>query len=171
MEFHNIFDCARGESKLRDNSTLACPNFQTKAFGEETRNETTKNRTQHDQGSLNKRSACSMYFWLLHWLLIKGASGELLSDCIPSKRLSKACLEKLLEAVEILEYNSNCSDLNFQIIPVFGLNSRFNKRMIMCRHESYRRSLIMRVLQLNTQNSRRRKTKCSQSKKEFRLYT
>ena len=170
MEFHNIFDCARGESKLRDNSTLACPNFQTKAFGEETRNETTKNRTQHDQGSLNKRSACSMYFWLLHWLFIKEASEELLS-AIPSKRLSKASLEKLLEAVEILEYNSNCSDLNFQIIPVFGLNSRFNKRMIMCRHESYRRSLIMRVLQLNTQNSRRRKTKCSQSKKEFRLYT
>ena len=113
MEFHNILDCGRGESKLRENSTLACPNFQTKAFGEETRNETTKNRTQHDHGSLNKRSACSMYFWLLHWLLIKGASGELLSDCIPSKRLSKACLEKLLEAVEILEYNSNCSDLNF----------------------------------------------------------
>ena len=110
MEFHNIFDCARGQSKLRDNSTLACPNFQTKAFGEETRNETTKNRTQHDQGSLNKRSACSMYFWLLHWLLIKGASGELLFH---SKKKSKACPEKLLEAVKLLEYNSNCSDLNF----------------------------------------------------------
>ena len=54
MEFHNILDCARGESKLRENSTLECPNFQTKAFGEETRNETTKNRAQHDQGSLNK---------------------------------------------------------------------------------------------------------------------
>ena len=54
MEFHNILDCARGESKLRENSILACPNFQTKAFGEETRNETTKNRTQQDQGSLNK---------------------------------------------------------------------------------------------------------------------
>ena len=170
MEFHNIFDCARGESKLPDNSTLTCPNFQMKAFGEETRNETTKNRTQHDQGSLNKRSTCSMYFWLLHWLLIKGASGEFFLTA-SLKRFSKACLEKLLEAVELLEYNSNCSDLNFQIIPVFGLNSRFNKRMIMCRNESYRRSLIMRVLQLNTQSSRRRKTKCSQSKKEFCLYT
>ena len=166
MEFHNILDCARGEWKLRENSTLACPNFQTKASGEETRNETTKNRTQHDHGSLNKLLASAL-------ALYQRSQRELLSDCIriPSKRLSKACLEKLLEAVEILEYNSNCSDLNFQIIPVFGLNSRFNKRMIMCRHESYRRSPIMRVLQLNTQNSRRRKTKCSQSKKEFRLYT
>ena len=62
MEFHNILDCARGESKLRENSTLACPNFQTKAFGEETRNETTKNRTQHDQRSLNKQSACSINY-------------------------------------------------------------------------------------------------------------
>ena len=115
MEFHNILDCARGESKLRENSTLACPNFQTKAFGEETRNETTKNRTQHDHGSLNKRSACSMYFWLLHWLLIKGASGTFRLHPFKKKkkRLSKACLEKLLEAVELLEYNSNCNDLNF----------------------------------------------------------
>ena len=130
MEFHNkimwnsrivckeiwnsiIFLTVHVENRSFEIIPHACSNFQTKAFGEETKNETTKNRTQHDQGSLNKRSACSMYFWLLHWLLIKGASGELLSDCIPSKRLSKACLEKLLEAVEILEYNSNCSNLNF----------------------------------------------------------
>ena len=78
-------------------------NFQTKAFGEETRNETTKNRTQHDQGSLNKRSACSMYFWLLHWLLIKGASGSYSPTASLQKRLSKASLEKLLDAVEIWE--------------------------------------------------------------------
>ena len=77
MEFHNILDFARGESKLRENSTLECPNFQMKAFGEETRNETTKNRAQHDQGSLNKRSASSVFFFLLlHWLFTNGASGE-----------------------------------------------------------------------------------------------
>ena len=45
-------------------------------FGK-TRNETTKNRIQHDQGSLNKQSACSVFFLVLHWLFIKGASGEI----------------------------------------------------------------------------------------------
>ena len=33
MEFHNIFGCAHGESKLRDNTTRGtCSNFQTKAI-------------------------------------------------------------------------------------------------------------------------------------------
>ena len=84
MEFHNILDCARGESKLRENSTLECPNFQMKAFGEETRNETTKNRAQHDQGSLNKQSASSVFFFCFcTGSLPKELAGRILSDCIP----------------------------------------------------------------------------------------
>ena len=113
MEFHNIFDCARGESKLRDNSTLACPNFQTKAFGEETRNETTKNRTQHDQGSLNKQSACSINYLASALATYQRSQRGNYFLGRPSKKLSKSCLEKLLEAVELWEYNSYCSDLNF----------------------------------------------------------
>ena len=112
MEFHNILDCARGESKLRENSTLACPNFQTKAFGEETRNETTKNRTQHDHGSLNKQSACSINY-LASALATYHRSQWGIIFLTSCKKLSKSCLEKSLEAVELWEYNSYCSDLNF----------------------------------------------------------
>ena len=109
MEFHNIFDCARGESKLRDNSTLACPNFQTKAFGEETRNETTKNRTQHDQGSLNKQSACSINY-LASALATYHRSQQGIIFLTSCKKIIQTYLEKLLEAVELWEYNSYCSD-------------------------------------------------------------
>ena len=127
MEFHNIFDCARGESKIRDNSTLVGPNLQTKAFGEETRNETTKNRTQHDQGSLNKRSACSMYFWLLHWLLIKGASGNYFLGHA-SKKLSKsnAWRSRTLGIQLLLQ------QFKFLIVFIYDLIRLNKKRMIIC---------------------------------------
>ena len=81
MEFHNkimwnsrivckkkkwnstiFFGCAHGESKLRDNSTRARVQTSRERYFGKTRNETTKNRTQHDQGSLNKQSACSINY-------------------------------------------------------------------------------------------------------------
>ena len=62
MEFHNIFGCAHGESKLRDNSTRAHVQTSRQRHFGKTRNETTKNRTQHDQGSLNKQSAFSINY-------------------------------------------------------------------------------------------------------------
>ena len=115
MEFHNkimwnsrivckeiwnsiIFFTAHVENCSFEIIPHSCPNFQMKAFGEETRNETTKNRAQHDQGFLNKRSACSVFFLLLHWLFIKRATGEILSDCIPQndypRLVSRNCLKQ-----------------------------------------------------------------------------
>ena len=61
MEFHNIFGCAHGESKLQDNSRRdTCSNFQTKTILE--KQGMRQQKTEHnspDQGSLNKQSACS----------------------------------------------------------------------------------------------------------------
>ena len=93
-----IFLTAHVENRSFKIIPHACPNFQTKAFGEETRNETTKNRTQHDQGSLNKRSACSMFFCFCTGSLSKERAGRILSDCIPRndypRLVSRNCLKQ-----------------------------------------------------------------------------
>ena len=113
MEFHNIFGCAHGESKLRDNSARARVQTSRQRHFGKTRNETTKKRTQHDQGSLNKQSACSINYLASALATYQRSQPGNYFLGHPSQKLSESCLEKLLEAVELLEYSSYCSDLNF----------------------------------------------------------
>ena len=71
MEFHNIFGRAHGKSKLRDDSSRDLEtSVQTSILKQEMK--TTKNRTQHDQGSLKNNLPVNDYFGFCTGSLLKG---------------------------------------------------------------------------------------------------